>query len=441
MVAVDYTAFLMCGKDASTMMSLLGWARSSKVVSVRLRDQEPRDPVQILDEILGLCKCASCEWLTRPVEFGVMPQLKATTDKLVNAVGVHKESMKFLKGGFCEFDPSQAKKQEVNENGITDLYFSYEVEWKQSSIRWASRWDTYLAVTNVQVHWFSIVNSVAVVFFLSGMLTMVIVPTLRRDIARYNKDEESEDAMEETGWKLVHGDVFRPSQYPKLFVAVVGRGIQVFFLMFITIVFAVLGMLSPASRGALMTAAIFLYVFMGLFAGYFSARLYKTLWRKAAFLVPFATMVALLCLRFGISVPLVFLGYFLGYRKKPYEHPVRTNQILRQVPEQLVITEFIPTLLYFGYTCIMVLTFWLLTGTIGFHATYFLCKIYAAVKIERAARFTCLARRQCCAAAATGGIVTSLPFTRINFFCRALTLESECLYCELQGQMRHKLGT
>jgi hypothetical protein len=50
-----------------------------------------------------------------------------------------------------------------------------------------------------------------------------------------------------------------------------------------------LGMLSPASRGALMTAAIFLYVFMGLIAGYFSARLYKTMkgreWKRAAFLV------------------------------------------------------------------------------------------------------------------------------------------------------------
>lgn len=50
-----------------------------------------------------------------------------------------------------------------------------------------------------------------------------------------------------------------------------------------------LGMLSPASRGALGTCAIFLYVFSGLVAGYFSARLYKTMrgkeWKKAAMLV------------------------------------------------------------------------------------------------------------------------------------------------------------
>lgn len=135
----------------------------------------------------------------------------------------------------------------------------------------------------------------------------------------------------------------------------------------ITIFFAMLGMLSPASRGALATCAIFLYVFSGLVAGYFSARLYKTMrgreWKKAAFLtatlypgivfttcfflnffiwgkhssgaVPFTTMLALLCLWFGISLPLVYLGYFFGYRKQPFTHPVRTNQIPRQVPDQL----------------------------------------------------------------------------------------------------------
>ena len=50
---------------------------------------------------------------------------------------------------------------------------------------------------------------------------------------------------------------------------------------------------------------------------------------------------------------------------------------------QLEITEFIPTLLYFGYTMLMVFTFWLVTGTIGFYAAYiFIKKIYSAIKID-----------------------------------------------------------
>lgn len=137
---------------------------------------------------------------------------------------------------------------------------------------------------------------------------MIMVRTLRRDIARYNQDEGPDEAVEETGWKLVHGDVFRPPRHPRLFAAVLGSGIQIFLMALITIctrlkslknvfgmiywsisVFAMLGMLSPASRGALATAAIFCYVFMGLIAGYFSARIYKTMkgkeWKRAAFLV------------------------------------------------------------------------------------------------------------------------------------------------------------
>ncbi|CAF4412109.1 unnamed protein product, partial [Adineta steineri] len=31
---------------------------------------------------------------------------------------------------------------------------------------------------------------------------------------------------------------------------------------------------------------------------------------------------------------LVCIGFFFGYRKQPYEQPVRTNQIPKQVPEQ-----------------------------------------------------------------------------------------------------------
>ena len=50
-------------------------------------------------------------------------------------------------------------------------------------------------------------------------------------------------------------------------------------------------------------------------------------------------------------------------------------------PFQLEIDNIISTMLYFGYTLVMVIGFWLLTGTIGFYATYFfVCKIYGAVK-------------------------------------------------------------
>ena len=74
--------------------------------------------------------------------------------------------------------------------GDLKLHFTYQVVWEESDIQWASRWDTYLAMSDVQIHWFSIVNSVVVVFFLAGILTMIIVRTLRRDIAKYNEMDD-----------------------------------------------------------------------------------------------------------------------------------------------------------------------------------------------------------------------------------------------------------
>merc|ERR1719390_251100 len=56
--------------------------------------------------------------------------------------------------------------------------------------------------------------------------------------------------------------------------------------------------------------------------------------QKSSGAVPFTTMFALLVLWFGISVPLVFLGSYFGFRKPATELPVRTNQIPRQIPTQ-----------------------------------------------------------------------------------------------------------
>lgn len=166
----------------------------------------------------------------------------------------------------CQLPSLEDTKQkaiDLSGNSENKFTMTYSVEWVQSDIPWASRWDSYLKMTDVQIHWFSIINSLVVVFFLAGILSMIIIRSLRRDIAKYNREDEPEEAIEETGWKLVHGDIFRPPKHTDLFVVLVGSGIQLFSMSFIIIIFAMLGMLSPSYRGALVTSSIFLYVFMG----------------------------------------------------------------------------------------------------------------------------------------------------------------------------------
>ena len=60
------------------------------------------------------------------------------------------------------------------------------MKWEHSEIRWASRWDLYLYMGDDQVHWFSIINSLAIVLLLTGIVAMILMRTLRRDLNRYN---------------------------------------------------------------------------------------------------------------------------------------------------------------------------------------------------------------------------------------------------------------
>ena len=198
------------------------------------------------------------------------------------------------------------------------------------------------------------------------MVAMIMMRTLHRDISKYNALEAQEDAAEETGWKLVHGDVFRPPAAGSLLATYVGVGVQIFGMTLVTMLFALLGFLSPANRGGLMTAMVLMFVLMGGVAGYAAARLYKSfrgeawkamtartallfpgvvfatffgldlmLWGEASSgAVPFGTLLALAFLWIGVSTQLTFVGSYFGFKKPPPDDPVRTNKIPRQIPEQ-----------------------------------------------------------------------------------------------------------
>lgn len=93
-------------------------------------------------------------------------------------VEAHSVDIKTLQyqGDTCKIPTSGYNPQFVNPQG-TKVLFLYSVTWKESAVSWASRWDIYLGMTDVEIHWFSIINSLIVVCFLSGIKNQVSIPS------------------------------------------------------------------------------------------------------------------------------------------------------------------------------------------------------------------------------------------------------------------------
>ncbi|KAL0955960.1 hypothetical protein HGRIS_002142 [Hohenbuehelia grisea] len=264
--------------------------------------------------------------------------------------------------GSCEADP--AAPMILSEDAPTTLRYTYRVTWNESDTPWATRWDNYLHIFDPRIHWFSLVNSLVIVVFLCVMVSMILYRSVSRDISRYNAIDLSEDVQEDWGWKLVHGEVFRTPNNPMVLSIMVGNGAQLCTMAGITLIFALLGFLSPSNRGSLATVMMICWTFFGIVGGYVSSRVYASMGgqdrKKNAFLtatllptivfavvfllnifllsagssgaVPFGTMLLIVLLWFGISAPLSSVGAYFGTKHGGIEHPVRVNPIPRQIP-------------------------------------------------------------------------------------------------------------
>ena len=175
--------------------------------------------------------------------------------------------------------PPQTVVFEPLEAATRSLSWSYSIKWEEDpDVVWRSRWDHYLTsadASNAKIHWFSIVNSLLILLFLSGMVAMILLRALHKDFNRYNDPDNEDEAQEETGWKLVHADVFRIPNHAELLCVYIGTGCQLLGMGVITLTFALLGFLSPANRGGLLTAMLLLFVLMGSYAGYTTSRMAK----------------------------------------------------------------------------------------------------------------------------------------------------------------------
>jgi transmembrane 9 superfamily protein 2/4 len=320
-------------------------------------------------------------------------------------------------------DPSSYLPLTMTTSGQKNtVAYSYSVEWIESALPWADRWDVYLIGSpDDDIHFFAIVNSLMIVLFLTGAIATIMIRTLKKDISSYNEMSMLEDGgAEETGWKLVHGDVFRPpSTSPMALSVLVGTGAQIGTAFFISMLSAVFKLLNPMRKGQTLTAILILYVLCGSVGGYVSARIYKfcdaKAWKMNAILtatalpgtlvsiftvlniflsiagaataVSFWVLLALFLLWTCVSAPLVFVGSFFGLKQGKIEIPSRVNQIARVVPplpwySSPPISFLLGGVLPFGSVCIEL---FFIMSALWLHQIYYVMGFLLAVLIILAA--------------------------------------------------------
>jgi transmembrane 9 superfamily member 3 len=263
---------------------------------------------------------------------------------------------------------------------------TYSVQWVESDMPFERRFDRYLDGNffEHQIHWFSLFNSFMMVVFLCGLVALILMRTLKADYARYMREDEDAEAGnaggsfidkgigDDSGWKQVHGDVFRRPPHLALYAALVGTGTQLLLLGGLTILAAFAGSLY-IDRGAIAKAVVLGYSLTSAIAGYISGRLYRgfffpepspswiTVMILSASLFPslvfitigilntvawsYGTTTVLSWITIGkifllwafISFPLAVLGTIYGRRMTPQSHPqtpTRVNAIPRPIPSR-----------------------------------------------------------------------------------------------------------
>ncbi|KEG01200.1 hypothetical protein YYE_03788 [Plasmodium vinckei vinckei] len=257
------------------------------------------------------------------------------------------------------------------------VIFKYDIIYEKSDNSYQHRSEHYYRNLNDQsmIHWFSIINSIILIVLLSGFISTILIKTLHKDINKYNRINTNifeTDDLDDRGWKLVHGDVFRKPRNSTFFSAFIGVGIQLIFMIIVCAIISFIGIYKYKQRYRYVQIMFFIWIFISSISGYASSRLYKLFRSKHVKLtvlrtsmiypfilflifflinivlkyensntaISFSSLISVCILWFGISIPLICLGSYIGNKKKPTELPVRVNNIPRHIPKQPLLNSF-----------------------------------------------------------------------------------------------------
>ncbi|UPQ97787.1 nonaspanin [Chloropicon primus] len=270
--------------------------------------------------------------------------------------------------------------------GSVTAEFSYSVKWKETNIKYENRLDKYSRFSflkqHLEIHWFSIINSIVTVLLLTGFLATILMRVLKNDFMKYTNEDLEADDEDESGWKLVHGDVFRFPENPSLLAAIVGIGTQFLVLTLCIFILSMVGIFYPYNRGAILTSFVVLYALTSGLAGYCSGLLFKQLGGKnwvrnniltsglfivPLFLVfsvnnsiawnagttaalPFGTICIMVVIWALVTMPLSVLGGIFGKNSKlEFNAPSRANKYAREIPSLPWYRSTIPQMVMAGF--------------------------------------------------------------------------------------------
>jgi len=280
------------------------------------------------------------------------------------------------------------KTVDITKGSNATVDFSYSVKWRETHIELEDRMDRYTRYSflpeHLEIHWFSIINSCVTVLLLTGFLTTILLRVLKNDFLKYTRDDEMGQEEDETGWKYLHGDVFRFPQQVNLFTAMIGVGSQMLVIVLAVFALALVGMFYPYNRGAMLSACVVLYALTAGISGYVSGVWYKMMggrqWVSNVLLVsmlfcgpllcvfsvlntiawiqgstqalPFGTICIIVVIWALVTFPLTVLGGIAAKNSKhEYAAPCRTTKFpreipplpwFRQTPAQMTMAGFLP---------------------------------------------------------------------------------------------------